>query len=88
MRRGFALKRPGYEVDVDRVIAQARKNDCFLEINSSPDRLDPSAENARKAKAVGAHRHNTDAHGTGELPPSSGVESTRRAGRALKKLPF
>jgi len=69
MRRGFALKRPGYEVDVDRVIAQARKNGCFFEINSSPDRLDPSAENARKAKAVGGSSPSSQMPGTGELPP-------------------
>ena len=40
------LKRPGYEIDVERVIEQARQNGCFFEINSSPDRLDLSAENA------------------------------------------
>src|SRR5204863_3967547 len=26
------LKRPGYEIDIDRVIAHARQNGCFLEI--------------------------------------------------------
>src|ERR1044071_5576864 len=26
------LKRPGYDVDIDRVIEQARKNGCFFEI--------------------------------------------------------
>ena len=33
------LKRPGYEIDIERVIDQARQNGCFFEINSSPDRL-------------------------------------------------
>ena len=42
------LKRPGYEIDIDRVIEQARPNGCFLEINSSPDRLDVSADTARR----------------------------------------
>ena len=37
------LKRPGYEMDIDRVIAHARQNGCYFEINSSPDRLDLSA---------------------------------------------
>jgi len=30
------LKRPGYEIDVARVIAHARLNECYFEINSSP----------------------------------------------------
>jgi len=44
------LKRPGYEIDVERVVQHARLNECFLEINSSPDRLDLSATNARLAR--------------------------------------
>jgi hypothetical protein len=32
------LKRPGYAIDIERVIDQARQNGCFFEINSSPDR--------------------------------------------------
>jgi DNA polymerase (family X) len=43
------LKRAGYELDMDRIIRHARQNCCFFEINSSPDRLDLSAENARLA---------------------------------------
>jgi DNA polymerase (family 10) len=76
------LKRPGYEVDIDRVIEQAGKNGCFLEINSSPDRLDLSAQNARKAKAAGVLiAINTDAHSTGELPLiRCGIDQARRAG--------
>ena len=76
------LKRPGYEVDIDRVIEQARKNGCFFEVNSSPDRLDLSAENARKANAAGVLiAINTDAHGTGELPLiRCGIDQARRAG--------
>ena len=42
------LKRPGYEIDIERVIEHARQSGCFFEINSSPDRLDLSAENARR----------------------------------------
>ena len=76
------LKRPGYEIDVERVIDHARKNGCFFEINSSPDRLDLSAENARKASAAGIPiAINTDAHGTGELPlVRCGIDQARRAG--------
>jgi len=76
------LRRPGYEIHVDRVIAQARKNGCFFEINSSPDRLDLSAENVRKAKAACVLvAVNTDAHSTGELPLiRCGIDQARRAG--------
>ena len=80
------LKRPGYEIDIDRVVAQARKNGCFFEINSSPDRLDLSAENARRVSAAGVRiAINTDAHGTGELPLiRCGIDQARRAG--LEKM--
>jgi histidinol phosphatase-like PHP family hydrolase len=78
----FQRHRPGYEVDINRVIEQARKNGCFFEINSSPDRPDLSAENARMAKAAGVLiAINTDAHGTGELPLiRCGIDQARRAG--------
>jgi DNA polymerase (family 10) len=76
------LKRPGYDIDFDRVIERARTNGCFFEINSSPDRLDLSAENAHKAAAAGVMiAVNTDAHGTGELPLiRCGIDQARRAG--------
>jgi DNA polymerase (family 10) len=78
------LKRPGYEIDMGRVIDQARQNGCFFEINSSPDRLDLSAENARRAAAAGVMiAINTDAHGAGELPMvRCGIDQARRAGLA------
>jgi len=80
------LKRPGYEIDIDLVVAQAGKNGCFFEINSSPDRLDLSADNARRASAGGVRiAINTDAHGTGELPLiRCGIDQARRAG--LEKM--
>ena len=72
------LKRPGYEIDIARVIDHARQNGCFFEINSSPDRLDLSADNARRAAAAGVMiAVSTDSHSTGEfaaraLRPRSG----------------
>ena len=76
------LKRPGYEIDVERVIDHARRNGCFFEINSSPDRLDLSAENARKAAAAGVMiAISTDSHSTGELAlVRCGLDQARRAG--------
>jgi DNA polymerase (family X) len=76
------LKRPGYEIDVERVIAHARQNGCFFEINSSPDRLDLSAENARAAAAAGIKiAVSTDAHSTREFGlVRCGIDQARRAG--------
>jgi DNA polymerase (family 10) len=76
------LKRPGYEIDVERVIDHARQNGCFFEINSSPDRLDLSAENARRAAAAGVMiAVSTDSHSTGELDLiRCGLDQARRAG--------
>jgi len=78
------LKRPGYEIDIDRVIEHARQNRCFFEINSSPDRLDLAADNARRAAAAGVLiAINTDSHGMGEPQlVRCGLDQARRAGLA------
>jgi DNA polymerase (family 10) len=76
------LKRPGYEIDIDRVVAHAKQNGCFFEINSSPDRLDLSAENARLANVASVKiAISTDAHSTREFQTIRyGIEQARRAG--------
>jgi DNA polymerase (family 10) len=76
------LKRPGYEIDIEPIIAHAKQNGCFFEINSSPERLDLSAENARLANAAGVKiAVSTDAHSTRELDTiRNGIEQARRAG--------
>ena len=76
------LKRPGYELDMDRIIHHARQSGCFFEINSSPDRLDLSAENARRASEAGVKiAISTDAHGAREFGVIRyGVDQARRAG--------
>lgn len=76
------LKRPGYEIDVDRVVAHAKQNRCFFEINSSPDRLDLSAANARVAAAAGVKiAVSTDSHSTREFALIRyGLDQARRAG--------
>jgi DNA polymerase (family 10) len=88
------LKRPGYEIDIERVIKHAQQNGCFFEINSSPDRLDLSAENACKAAAAGVMiAVSTDSHSTGELDlVRCGLDQARRAGLrkadVLNSLPW
>jgi DNA polymerase (family X) len=70
------------ELDMDRIIHHARQHGCFFEINSSPDRLDLSAENARLASAAGVKIANsTDAHSTREFGAVKyGIDQARRAG--------
>lgn len=76
------LTRPGYEIDIERVIGHAKQSGCFFEINSSPDRLDLSAENARLANEAGVRiAVTTDAHSMGELATIRyGIDQARRAG--------
>jgi DNA polymerase (family 10) len=82
------LRRPGYELDFERVVEHARQNGCFFEINSSPDRLDLSASNARLAVEAGVRiAINTDAHSTGELEfVTYGVDQARRAGLETRSV--
>jgi DNA polymerase (family 10) len=88
------LKRPGYEIDIERVIEHARLNGCFFEINSSPDRLDLSAENARLARDAGVKiAITTDAHSIRDFGYLRyGVDQARRAGfdrdSVLNHLPW
>jgi DNA polymerase (family 10) len=76
------FKRPGYEIDIDRLIEHARMTGCFFELNSSPDRLDLSADQARLAREAGVRiAVTTDAHSTRELGYIQyGVDQARRAG--------
>jgi DNA polymerase (family 10) len=76
------LKRPGYELDFERIVAHAKGKGCFFELNCSPDRLDVSAENARLVRAAGIRLAiSTDSHSTREFCTlSCGLEQARRAG--------
>lgn len=74
-------KRSGYEVDLERIMEIAAKTETALEINSSPDRLDLSPENAKMAKDLGINiAINTDAHDPIRLDDIMyGVKCARRA---------
>ena len=78
------LRRPGYELDFERVVTHARERGCFFEINSSPDRLDLRVEHARLAHAAGIKiAVCTDAHSIAEFEfTRCGVDQARRAGLA------
>jgi DNA polymerase (family 10) len=61
-------RRPGAEVDVERVIERAVETKTVLEINSQPDRLDLRDTHARLAGEAGAMiTIDSDAHSTAAL---------------------
>ncbi len=76
------LKRPGYELDMKRIIRHAAGRGCLFEINSSPDRLDLPAEHVRAASAAGIRIVvNTDAHSVRDFRLTRyGIDVARRAG--------
>jgi len=76
------LKRPGYELDMKRIIRRAAQRGCLFEINSSPDRLDLPAEHVRAAAAAGIRIViNTDAHSIRDFRlVRYGIDVARRAG--------
>lgn len=82
------LRRPGYDIDVERIIRHAKERGCFFEINASPDRLDLSAAHARLAREAGLPiAINTDAHSVHELEfMRCGVDVARRAGYSASEV--
>lgn len=75
-------KRPPYALDLERLLEIAVRTGTWLEINSSPDRLDLNDEWVRKAVAKGVRLViNTDAHNVGNLDDMRfGVITARRGG--------
>src|SRR5262249_28878151 len=75
------LKREGYKVDIDQVLAAAAEADTIIEINAQPMRLDLDWLNCKRAKALGIKLViNPDAHRTSELEYFRyGVDVARRA---------
>ena len=74
-------RRPGADVDVERVVARAVETGTALEINSQPDRLDMRDVHARLAGEAGVLVPiTTDAHSAGALGYRElGVAQARRA---------
>lgn len=62
------LKRPEFEIDLQRVFEAASDNNVIMELNAHPHRLDLNAGNLRAAKRLGLRvAINTDAHWVEEL---------------------
>ena len=87
------LNRDPYPFDFERIVDEAVKRGVMFEINSSPERLDLSANMARTARIKGAKFViNTDAHHPKHLANMRyGVATARRAwlapGDVLNTLP-
>ncbi|WP_060678327.1 DNA polymerase/3'-5' exonuclease PolX [Virgibacillus halodenitrificans] len=79
-------RRNGYDVDVDKLIMRAKETDTALEINANPNRLDLSADWARKANDMGVKLAvNTDAHNYQMLDHMKYGVGTARKGWTIKK---
>lgn len=76
------LRRPAYAFDFERVATACAAEGVAMEINAAPERLDLSADLARKAAATGVRiAINTDAHHPDHLDfIRHGVATARRAG--------
>jgi DNA polymerase (family 10) len=74
------LRRPGYKLDVERVIRTAAEHGKFIEINAQPTRLDLEWTQVKRAKALGVKLViNPDAHSPDDLDLTPfGIDVARR----------
>ncbi|HKK99975.1 MAG TPA: DNA polymerase/3'-5' exonuclease PolX, partial [Desulfotignum sp.] len=73
-------RRKPYAVDLEKIMAAAKENGCFMELNAQPDRLDLSDEACRLARDMGVKiAVSSDAHDTGSLSYLRlGIDQARR----------
>jgi DNA polymerase (family X) len=76
------LRRPGYDVDVEKVLAACGRANVAVEINANPWRLDLDWRWHRRALELGcSFSINPDAHSTSEIDLVHwGVEMARKGG--------
>jgi DNA polymerase (family X) len=78
-------KREPYELDIDAVIAAAKRTGTVLEVDAYPDRLDLKDDHVRKTIAAGVPLViDTDAHSVGHLHYQHFGVATARRGWATK----
>jgi DNA polymerase (family 10) len=82
------LHRDPFTFDFDKVISDAVRRGVWLEVNSSPERLDLSANHVRAAKAKGAKFIvSTDAHHPNHLLNMRyGISTARRGGLTAEDI--
>jgi DNA polymerase (family X) len=76
------LRRPGYDIDIEKVLAACAEHGVAVEINANPWRLDLDWRWHRKALELGCMMSiNPDAHSTDEIELTHwGVEMARKGG--------
>ena len=76
------LRRPGYEVDIDKVLEACARHGVAVEVNSNPWRLDLDWRGHQRALELGCMMSiNPDAHSTAEIDLTHwGVEIARKGG--------
>jgi len=74
------LRRPGYDVDIEKILAACAEHGIAVEINANPWRLDLDWRWHRKALELGCMMSiNPDAHSTDEIDLTHwGVEMARK----------
>ncbi len=73
-------KREPYEINMEEILKKAFRENCFMELNAHPARLDITDIYAKRAKELGVKIViSTDAHGVGELSNINyGINQARR----------
>jgi DNA polymerase (family 10) len=83
------LRRPGYEVDIERVLAACAEHGVAVEVNGNPWRLDLDWRWLRRGLELGcSFSINPDAHSTGEIASSTrwGLAIARKSGMAAERV--
>jgi DNA polymerase (family X) len=82
------LRRPGYEVDIEKILKACAKYGVAVEINANPWRLDLDWRWHQSALELGCMISiNPDAHSTGEIDLTHwGVEMARKGGVPAKRV--
>lgn len=83
------LRRPGYEVDIERVLAACAENGVAVEVNGNPWRLDLDWRWLRRGIELGCiFSINPDAHSTGEIASSTrwGLAIARKSGMVSQSV--
>jgi DNA polymerase (family 10) len=82
------LRRPGYEVDVEKILRACAKHGVAVEINANPWRLDLDWRWHRQALDLGCMMSiNPDAHATSEIDLTHwGVEMARKGGVPMERV--
>ena len=83
------LRRPGYDVDVERVLIACAKHGVAVEVNGNPWRLDLDWRWLRRGIELGcSFSINPDAHSTDEIASSTqwGVAIARKSGMPAERV--